>query len=356
MNSFRPLRPILPKRSGPHLARSRRGRAHGRLVPGRRLPRSRLRLFPGDRLQAQARAQAGIRVVFETDTTSLAGRFLPFDQAGTVDLVVDDALVGSTSVGPDGTFAFPGLPGGAKVVELWLPQTGDFRLAELAVDTSARIWATPESGRPRLITYGSSITHAGGAESAARTWPALVARELGMDLSCLGFGGECHLDPMIARLVRDLPADLVIACLGINVYGAGSFTRRSFLPAVLGFVSTIRDGHPGVPILVMSPIFSPSREDQAGSGGMTLKEMRGQVLEAGQILRDHGDLDVHPVDGVGVLGPAQVQHLPDGLHPDAAGNVHMATKITPLADAHLQDRKPRYRRSEEESHAPLSSW
>ncbi len=160
-----------------------------------------------------------------------------------------------------------------------------------------------------------------------------------MDLACLGFGGECHLDPMIARLVRDMSADLVIACLGINVYGAGSFNRRSFLPAILGFVSTIRDGHPGVPILVMSPIFSPSRENQAGAAGMTLAEMRGQVLAAVRILRDHGDSDVHPVDGVDILGPAHARLLPDGLHPDAAGNVHMATEITTLASTHLQARK-----------------
>jgi hypothetical protein len=227
-----------------------------------------------------------------------------------------------------------------KLVELWLPQTGDVRLVELAVDRSARVGVAPPSHRPRLVTYGSSITHAGGAESPARTWPALVARELEMDLTCLGFGGQCHLDPMIARLIRDLPAELVIACLGINIYGQGSFSRRSFLPAILGFVSTIRDGHPGVPILVMAPILSPSREDQVGATGMTLAQMRAEVLEAVQILHDSGDPDVHPINGLDILGPAQAHHLPDGLHPDGPGNIHMATELTAIASAHLHQAAP----------------
>ncbi|MGI5149611.1 SGNH/GDSL hydrolase family protein [Plantactinospora sp. CA-294935] len=301
---------------------------------GWRLPHSLLRLFPGERLQGQARAQAGVRITFGTDTTVLRGRCLSADDVGPVDLVVQGTLV-NAPVAADGSFHFAELPAGEKILEIWLPHSGDFRLVELAVDESARTWAAPATRRPRLITYGSSITHCGAAASPTRTWPALVARTLGMDLTCLGFGGECHLDPMIARLIRDRPAEVIITCLGINVYGAGTFSKRSFLPAVLGFVSTIRDGHPRVPILVVSPIFSPSREEQAGPTGMSLTEMRADIAEAVRLLREHGDEDVHLVDGLDVFGPAQEHLLPDGLHPSTDGYAHMATSITPLVRAHL---------------------
>jgi len=296
------------------------------------LPRARREFFPSERLLVQARTQAGVRVVFGTDTVALGGRCVSTDATARVDLVVDGELLGTAAVAPDGTFRFGRLPVGAKTVEVWLPHVGDFRLVELTVGQAARVWTAGDTNRPKLVTYGSSITHCGEAASPSRTWPALVARDLGMDLTSLGFGGECHLDPMIARLIRDRPADLVIACLGINVYGAGTFNRRSFRSAILGFVSTIRDGHPGMPIAVMSPIFSPSREAHAGKAGMTLAEMRAEVAEAARILRAYGDADVHLVDGLDVLGADQEHLLPDGLHPNADGYAHMAAEITSRAD------------------------
>lgn len=302
---------------------------------GWRLPHSRLRLFPDERLQAQATAHAGVRITLGTDATMLRGRCLPVDDLGPVDLVVDGTLVETAPVAPDGSFHFAELSAGKKLVEIWLPHRGDFRLTELAVEESAQTWATPATHRPRLITYGSSITHSGAAASPTRIWPALVARSLGMDVTCLGFGGECHLDPMVARLIRDRPAEVIITCLGINVYGAGTFTKRSFLPAVLGFVSTIRDGHPTVPILMMSPIFSPSREERTGPTGMSLAEMRGEIAEAVRLMREHGDADVHLIDGLDVLGPAQEHLLPDGLHPSSDGYAHMADGITPFVRVHL---------------------
>lgn len=293
-----------------------------------RLPRARRGFFPSERLLVQARAQAGVRVLFGTDAVELGGRCVETDAAAPVDLVVEGRRLDTATVAPDGTFRFGRLPAGTKTVEMWLPHLGDFRLVEVDVDGAAGVWPAEET-RPKLVAYGSSITHCGEAASSSRTWPALVARNLGMDLTSLGFGGECHLDPMIARLIRDRAADMVIACLGINVYGAGTFTRRSFVPAILGFVSTIRDGHPGTPIVVMSPIFSPSRETHTGQTGMTLAEMRAEVADAVRILRADGDVDVHLVDGLDILGADQEQLLPDGLHPNADGYVHMAEMITP---------------------------
>ena len=41
---------------------------------------------------------------------------------------------------------------------------------------------------------------------------------------------------------------------------------RAFGPAVHGFLDTIRDGHPDVPLLVVSPILCPIHEDTPGPG------------------------------------------------------------------------------------------
>lgn len=295
-----------------------------------RLPYSQLGLFPTDALRMRAAMCAGVRIVFDTNSTTVAGRAAaPVDPDLTpIDLVLDRQPTSSTGVGNAGWFRFSGLPAVRKTVEVWLPQYGDFRLADLVVDEGSQVWRSAQPQRPRLLVYGSSITHCRDAASPTRTWPALVAAEFGADLTCLGLAGQCHLDPMVARVLRDRPADLIVTCLGINVYGNGSFNSRSFLPAVLGFLSTLRDGHADVPIVVMSPIVSPSRENEIGGADLTLADLRAEVHRAVRILRDHGDTALHVVDGRDILGSEHAHLLHDGIHPDAEGYQHMARGLS----------------------------
>ncbi|WP_285106093.1 GDSL-type esterase/lipase family protein [Promicromonospora sp. MEB111] len=307
-----------------------------------RLPHDRIGLFPGGALRSRAAMPAGVRLVLGTDARTLAGLAAVQGVEVPLDVVVDGAgpdgdVVASVPVGPDGGFAVE-LPPGDKRVEVWLPQFGTFRLLGLAVDDGARVWPAGGPARPRLVTYGSSLTQCRQAASPTRTWPARVGRGLGLDLTCLGFAGEAHLDPMVARVLRDLPADVVVACLGINVYGAGTFSARSLLPALLGFLSTVRDGHPGVPVVVVSPVASPRREDAVGRAGLTLAQVRDQVADAVGLLAAHGDPDLHLLDGRAVLGPEHAHLLDDGLHPGPEGYAHMASVIGPVVRELLDGR------------------
>jgi len=145
-----------------------------------------------------------------------------------------------------------------------------------------------KDSRAKWITYGSSITHCAGANSPARAWPAWVARKHDLNLTCLGFGGNCHMEPMLARLIRDMPADFVSLKVGINIYTAGSLSARSFQSALIGFVQIIRENHPHIPLAVISPITSPSREKRPGKGGLSLEMMRDHLREAVGRLRLRG--------------------------------------------------------------------
>jgi hypothetical protein len=297
-----------------------------------RLPRSHLELFPTEGLRSRAAMAAGVRIVFDTDSTTIGCRAAtPVDQQlSSMDLVVDGSVVATTKVDGDGWFRFAGVPAGMKTVELWLPQYGELRIAGIMIDHGGRIRRSVRPQRPRLLVYGSSITQCRDADSSTQTWPAQVAREFGADLTCLGLAGQCQLDPMVARIMRDRPADLTVACLGINVYGSGAYNSRSFLPTVLGFLSTLRDGRRAEPIVVISPIASPARENEVGGADMTLAEIRAEVHHAVQLLRDHGDTALHVVDGRSILGPEHTHLLYDGLHPNAEGYRQMARAMTAI--------------------------
>ena len=288
----------------------------GGIMPWR-TPHSSHVLFPEPLLERSA-MPAGVRISFRSNTTRVSGNIAPKKESGMLDLCCDGEVVASLDLAEKDTFAFENLPDGEKLIELWLPQFGRFQLRSLEIDDGATLEAFTDT-RPRWVTYGSSITQCRTAASPTQTWPGIVARTHGLNLTCLGYGGQCHLDAMVARMIRDLPADYISMCLGINIQGASSLGQRAFRPAIIGAVQIVREKHPDIPIVLMSPICSPPREENPNTVGFHLKRMREEVQAAAEALQTHGDRNVHYVDGLRVFGADYVHLLPDDLHPDAEG-------------------------------------
>lgn len=282
-----------------------------------RIPHQDRRLF-APALAERGSAAAGVRIAFRSDTTRIRGATIPFPEPLQVDLCCDGQFIASTTIDQDGGFGFGDLAPEEKGVELWLPQVGQFRLRHLKLDRGATIVPVQDT-RPRWITYGSSITQCGAAESPTQTWPAIVARGRGLNLTCLGYGGNCHLDPLIATMIRDQPADCISLSVGINIYGGATLSARTFRWNLIGFIHIIREKHPDTPLIVMSPIFSPPRESTPNAVGLTLEIMRDEVAHAVRLLQEHGDHRIYYVNGLDVLGPTFAHLLPDGLHPNAKG-------------------------------------
>src|SRR5690606_3736570 len=107
--------------------------------------------------------------------------------------------------------------------EIYFPQNSRIEIGSIEIDEAASFSYSPDK-KIRWITYGSSNTQCAGSASPAQTWPALVARHRNWDLTCLGYSGECHMESMVARMIRDMPAEVISLCLGINVYGSNSLS------------------------------------------------------------------------------------------------------------------------------------
>lgn len=299
-----------------------------------RLPAERASLFPSpdDRLMDRARSGSGARMRFATDSRRLTLAVEPAvtdEEPRVVDLTRDGELLVSRAIASGADAVELELPGpgdddagltatGPTVYELWLHQFHPTRVASVSVDDGAA-FAVPADRRPRWITYGSSISMCRTATSPARTWPAVAARAHGLNLTCLGFGGECHLDPMVARVIRDLPADLITLKLGINVYGGASLSVRTYPAAVIGLISTVRERHPTTPIGVITSISSPERETAPNAVGCTLEDYREMTRDAVRRLERAGDDRLRLFEGTDLFGESDAHLLPDGLHPNAEG-------------------------------------
>ncbi|UKS28391.1 GDSL-type esterase/lipase family protein [Paenibacillus sp. HWE-109] len=291
-----------------------------------RLPHDQLSLY-ASKLVEKAGEAAGVRVAFVSDSTSVELHVARTDKDLRFDIVIEDELVATKSLlAGEEICLFTNLPGSMKRVDIYLSQEATVIVKALKVDEGASAAPLPNN-QPRWVAYGSSITQCSSAASPALTWPAIVARSKGWDLTCLGFAGQCHLEPMVARVIRDLPADVISLCLGINVMGGNSLNIRTFRSAIIGMVSIIREKHRNTPLFIFSPIYCPHRETDENIVGMNLVAMREEIQEAVTILTAYGDSNLTYINGLDILGEAYVGMLPDHLHPNTEGNKIMANHI-----------------------------
>ncbi|MFC4102408.1 SGNH/GDSL hydrolase family protein [Paenibacillus xanthanilyticus] len=284
-----------------------------------RIPYADYPLYPPDGIGGKAEIAAGIRLRFRTDATQVKLLFAPLMEAAQVDCHMEGTCARTADLAQGETSAaWEGLPAGHKTVELWLPQQVPITIIAVYVEPGA--YAEPEPDlRPRWVAYGSSITQCVAAAGPTQTWPAIAAHAAGLNLTCLGYSGNCQLETMVGRLIRDLPADLITLCLGINVYGAASLSARTFRPAVIGMVQSIREKHEDTPLVLISPIYASEREDTPNKLDMTVRLIREEIAEAAALLQRRGDRALHYRDGLAWFGVDDAAHLPDGLHPDATG-------------------------------------
>jgi GDSL-like Lipase/Acylhydrolase family len=354
--------------------------AHG--VLPHRLPAWARARVPDDQLATAEAQPSGVRLVFRTRATVVELDVLPTKLAyqgapprpdGVYDLIVDGRLTGRASAtggnvrtidmttgavltrpDPVDTLRFTGLTSAVKDVEIWLPHNEITELVELRTDAPTQ--PVPDRGRKVWLHHGSSISQGSNAESPSATWPAVAAAQGGVELVNLGFGGGALLDPFMARVMRDTPAELISVKIGINLVNTDLMRLRAFGPAVHGFLDTIRDGHPTTPVLVVSPLLCPIHEHTPGPAAPDLSGLSaGRISfratgdstdrsrltlavirhELSRIIgeRSVDDPNVHYLDGRDLYGEADFAELPlpDQLHPDAATHRRIGERFAALA-------------------------
>jgi hypothetical protein len=346
-----------------------------------RLPAWVRRQFPDPQLLAMESQPSGARVLLRTEASTVelvshptrigyVGADRPrgcldivlngvFDHRVALDggdLVEVDLTTGASTYRPgqSHTTTISGLPPGSNVIEIWLPHNESVELVALRADAAV---GADSSQSPVWVHHGSSISHGSNAAAPSGTWPAVAARLGDVDLRNLGFGGSAMVDAFMARVVRDAPADFISVKLGINVVNADVMRLRAFVPAVHGFLDTVRDGHPGTPIVLMSPIFcgihettpgpgavdvttlgtdqvrfiATGKPDEVARGALTLEVIRREL--ASLVERRAADRHLHYLDGTRLYGEADALELPlpDGLHPGPAAHQRIGERFAAYA-------------------------
>lgn len=239
---------------------------------------------------------------------------------------------------------FSGLGNELKEIEIWLPSSAVISIG--SVESSGEILAPYKDNSKVWAHYGSSISHCIEAGRPMNIWGVHASRLLGLNFQNFAFAGEAHIDGFVARSLADINPDYISLKLGINVVNADSMRERAFVPAVHNFLDTIRDKHPNVPILLISPIICPFHEVNPGPtligptglhseprpynlnfGALNLPRIRTLLAEV-SVKRE--DPNLHFLSGLQLFDERDIAMMPDQLHPNAEGYRLMGDRFTKL--------------------------
>jgi len=288
-----------------------------------------------DMMLSRAGMPAGVRLVVRSDTTLIEGEIeaivpnafnVPETFAAKLDVSCDGELHTTFDLGAGTSFRIDGLPKLEKRIELWLPEYREFRLRALRFSAGATL-DRHHDARRRWLVYGSSYTQSRGAASPWFAWPAVAARVHNLHHMNFAYGGQCHLDSMVARLLRNYAADILSMEVGVNIHAGATLDARAMRAALIGFVSILRERHPDTPLAIMSALYAWERETQRNAVNLTLADTRPIVQEAVEALRASGDRNTHYFNGLDFLGEAQKALIEDHVHPNAEGYKVLGAKF-----------------------------
>jgi lysophospholipase L1-like esterase len=282
-------------------------------------------------VQGRAKSPSGGRIVLRSTTTRLALRARAVNSAtlARFDTYVNGRAHRPVVAGNHGTdtelVLFEGLGREEKEIVVYLPHRQEVVVTAIGGDAAATFQAAgPSYVRPRpVVFYGSSVCQGSGASGPTFTYPAVLGRELNLDFVNLGFGGAGKAEPVVVDRVNALPASAFVFDLGKS-YGAQDATAFKLM------LQRIRQSHPGVPMIVITPITSVKElKEQAYSERSihTRQVMRAPVQE----LIAAGERQLFLVEGEALVGFKEHDLLSkDGVHPADRGYGVIAARLAPV--------------------------
>lgn len=211
----------------------------------------------------------------------------------------------------------------------------------------------------KINFLGDSITEGHGTTASDKKFTMLIEREYGAICQNYGIGGTriarqrvyteigCDRDYVSRVTEMDADADVVIVFGGTNDFGhgdapIGTFSDRTpytFYGALHCLYIALVEKYPNVPIVVLTPLHRANEDNPCGDNKPapvgTLKEYVNIIREVAEYY-SLPVLDLFAESGIQPAVPLmREKYMPDGLHPNDAGHVILADKISLYLKNHI---------------------
>jgi lysophospholipase L1-like esterase len=192
----------------------------------------------------------------------------------------------------------------------------------------------PAPPQPRWLCYGDSIAEGWLAAGPGGAWPARVGREFELDVVNLGYAGAARGEIASAEEIAGLPADVISLSHGTNCWSRTPHDAALLRSGLAAFLAILRQRHPALPIVAVSPVLRVDAETTCNRLGATLADLRAAFEDAVRERMRGGDARLSLVPGLPLL-PAE--RFADGIHPDDQGHARLAAALGPLIRAAYDD-------------------
>ena len=203
---------------------------------------------------------------------------------------------------------------------MYLPIEAHLESVKIGTQDGSKIEALPYPfGGGRIMVWGSSFTQGSATTRPGLTYCAMIQRKTGLDILNAGMGGNCFMQPEVAKALCDADFDIFLIDAFSN--GGPSSMKRNFF----NFIEMVQSTHPGVPIIFQKTIYRESRNFNTKKAESEQKKM-----ECAEALLEEA---LQKYSGIYVIQPNATNETHDtscdGTHPSEYGYRLWAESILP---------------------------
>ena len=207
----------------------------------------------------------------------------------------------------------------SEQITVYFPRNEQIETIEIAIEDGATVTEpTPYKYKKPVVFYGSSITEGGCSCNSTNAYNAILSRWLDFDFYNLGFSGNARGELVMADYINTFD-------MGVFVYDYdhNAPTVEHLANTHKPFFDRIREGHPNIPILMMTRPAEAYNDD--------MKARRDIVKSTSNAAVSAGDKNVYFIDGETFYGETDRNLCSfDDCHPNDLGFFRMASVIRPI--------------------------
>lgn len=278
---------------------------------------------------------AGLAIAFKTNSKTIAAKWCVTDRKAAVNMtpIAQKGLdlyikrngkwqfagVGKPSKTCSESIMVKGMDDSEKECLLFLPLYDELKSIEIGINENSKITTLANPFEKRVVIYGSSIVQGASAGRPGMAYPAILARNTGLNFINLGISGNAKMEKAAAKMVSDVDADaFVLDCIP-NPSPSEIKERAEY------FIKTIRRSHPKAPIICVQTIIREHGYFDLVAGDR-VRNQNEEITAAFNRLKADGMKDIYLITAEKLLGDDH-DGTTDGTHPNDLGFYRMATQL-----------------------------
>ena len=218
---------------------------------------------------------------------------------------------------------------------LFLPLYNGVSWMEIGVPKENTFKPLPLTKEKPVVFYGTSILQGGCASRPGLGWTSIVERRLDCPVINLGFSGNGRLEPEVIDLINEIDAKLYVLDCIPNMLRGSMFSDEELAFRLARSVGSIRQKHPGIPILLVAHSLNRFSGMIDASRYLNSEISDAVLTRVYDSLKNSGMQELYLLDSKAI--GFDIDATVDGVHPNDIGMRYYADACTKIIRSILHE-------------------